>query len=41
MIVIIDDIFVFGVIEKEYDENMVNFMNRFREKGIKFNRDKL
>lgn len=38
---IADDTFVFGATEKEHDENMVNLMNRSREKGIKFNRDKI
>ena len=38
---IADDTFVFGATEKEHDENMVNLMNRSREKGIKFNKDKM
>ena len=38
---IADDTFVFGATEKEHDENMVNLMNRSREKGIKFNKDKI
>ena len=38
---IADDTFVFGATEKEHDENMVNLMKRSREKGIKFNKDKI
>ena len=38
---IADDTFVFGATEKEHDENMMNLMNRSREKGIKFNKDKI
>ena len=38
---IADDTFVFGATEKEHDESMVNLVNRSREKGIKFNKDKI
>ena len=38
---IADDTFVFGATEKEHDENTMNLMNRSREKGIKFNEDKI
>lgn len=37
---IVDVIFVYGVIEEEYDVNIVKFMIRFKERGIKFNKDK-
>ena len=38
---IADDNFVYGSTEKEHDENLLRLMERAREKGIKFNADKL
>lgn len=38
---IADDTFVYGATEEEHDANMANLMNRSREKGIKFNKDKI
>ena len=38
---IADDTFVYGATEEEHDANMVNLMIRSRERGIKFNKDKV
>ena len=38
---IADDNFVYGSTEKEHDENLLRLMERAREKGIKFNANKL
>lgn len=38
---IADDAFVYGATEEECDANMVNLMIRSRERGIKFNKDKV
>jgi len=38
---IADDNFVYGSTEKEHDDNLIKLMNRAREKGIKFNKDKV
>ena len=38
---IADDNFVYGSTEKEHDENLLRLMERARQKGIKFNADKL
>ena len=37
---IVDDIIVFGSLEKEHDKNLKNLLCRAREKGIKFNPEK-
>ena len=38
---IADDTFIYGATEEEHDANMVNLMIRSRERGIKFNKDKV
>ena len=38
---IADDTFVYGATEEEHDANVVNLMIRSRERGIKFNKDKV
>ena len=38
---IADDTFVYGATKEEHDANMVNLMIRSRERGIKFNKDKM
>ena len=38
---IADDAFVFGSTEEEHDKNLANLMERARQKGIVFNKDKL
>ena len=38
---IADDNFVYGRTEKEHDENVAKLMERARDKGVKFNKDKV
>lgn len=38
---IADDTFVFASTEKEHDEIIISLLNRARERGIRFNKDKL